>query len=115
MGIATTETLAAQREEIELAADRLDALVKAAIVDLETQDYWKPYEKETAWRDGFTNGFGGESSELAGVLTPYAMAEIVRLMRSEVRSSAGRYVISPHLLAFARDINAQIEAGKEKR
>ena len=115
MGLATSELLASQRKEIELAADRLDARVKKAAADLETDSYWAPYDKETAWHDGFTNGMGGECSELAGILTPHVMSQMVRLMRAEVRDSVTRSDVSPYLLVFARGINAQVEACEGKR
>lgn len=113
MGTAAIEGLDGQRKEIELASDRLDERVRAAAHDLAHNDYWAPYDELTAWRDGFVNGFGGASSELAGVLTPAVVGELVRLMRAEVRSSSWRHTLSPHLLAFARGVNAQVE-GKEQ-
>lgn len=96
-------------EEIARAADTLDALMRTAMADLESDDYWKPYDPETAWRDGLVNGFGGPSSELAGVLSPAAVAEIVRHMREEVRRSSWRHTFSVHLLAFARIVNSASE------
>jgi hypothetical protein len=111
----TAEQLDGWRAEIELAANRLDERARAAAHDLDHDDYWQPYEELTAWQDGFVNGMGGACSELAGVLTPGIMGEIVRLMRAEVRSSSWRHTVSPHLLAFARGINAQVEAKEEKR
>jgi hypothetical protein len=115
VGTAITENLDAQRKEVLLAADRLDRLVKRAANDLAHDEYWKPYDEPTAWQEGFLNGFGGVCSELAGVLTPAVMAEVVRMMRAEVRSSSYRHALSPHLLAFARGVNAQIEALEGKR
>jgi hypothetical protein len=115
MGTATIEALDAQRKEIELAADRLEERIKRAAADLVEDDYWAPYDELTAWQDGFVNGFGGVCSELAGILTPGIMAEVVRLMRAEVRSSSWRHTLPPHLLAFARGVNTQIEAKERKR
>lgn len=108
MGSTANET-AGHRKEVELAANRLDALVKTAEAELKTADYWKPYDPEVAWRDGFANGFGGASSELVGILPPHALAEIVQVMRAEARATAGE--ISLHILALARVINEQAEAG----
>lgn len=56
--------------ELQEAALILEDRASAAQRDLEEDGYWKPYAKETAWRDGFVNGFGGISSELVSVMTP---------------------------------------------
>lgn len=115
MGVATEEMFAAERSEMELAASRLEPLIKAAIADLETDDYWKGYEPFTAWQDGFVNGMGGECSNLVGVITPYALVEILHQLRAEARITSQRQIHSPHLLAFARKVNAQIDAKESKR
>ncbi|MFB8182576.1 hypothetical protein ACFC8N_42635 [Streptomyces sp. NPDC055966] len=52
------------------AAEKLRALAETAQHDLETADYWKPYEPARAWRDGHVNGFGGVSSDYVAVLPP---------------------------------------------
>ncbi|MFG3170606.1 hypothetical protein [Streptomyces sp. NPDC048200] len=68
-------------EELRTAAQTLMDLADTAQEDLDTDDYWKPYDKPTAWRDGFVNGFGGACSDLVAVFTPataHALAEWLR-------------------------------------
>lgn len=68
-------------DELRTAAQTLKDLADIAQEDLDTDDYWKPYDKATAWRDGFVNGFGGVCSDLVALFTPatvHALAEWLR-------------------------------------
>ncbi|MFI8535393.1 hypothetical protein ACIGMX_34750 [Streptomyces aquilus] len=94
-------------EQLTAAADLLQPLAEKAQHDLETADYWACYDKTTAWRDGFVNGFGGISSDLVAYFTPAFTAELVRLFRAEARRLAlpgPRDPASPHVLTLARTI-----------
>lgn len=91
-------------ETITAAADLLEPLADAAQHDLDTANYWKPYDKATAWRDGHINGFGGVSSDLVAVLPPAACKELARWLRSAARD-AREIGPDPHALAVARAIN----------
>ncbi|MFE2485991.1 hypothetical protein ACFXGR_22375 [Streptomyces mirabilis] len=88
-------------DELTAAANVLERLAKAAQADLDTDDYWKPYEPATAWLDGFTNGMGGVCSELAGAIPPAAALELSRWLRSAARD-AREIGPDPHALAVAR-------------
>ncbi|MGV9588211.1 hypothetical protein [Streptomyces tendae] len=57
-------------DELRAAAQTLMDLADIAQDDLDTDDFWKDYDKATAWRDGFANGFGGVSSDLVAVFPP---------------------------------------------
>ncbi|MYS14377.1 hypothetical protein GTW73_10505, partial [Streptomyces sp. SID4982] len=46
-------------DELRAAAETLDDLTEAAARDMKTNGYWACYQPDTAWRDGFANGFGG--------------------------------------------------------
>lgn len=59
-------------DELRAAAEKLRNLAMIAHYDLATADYWAGYDKTTAWRDGFANGFGGVSSDLVAALPPLA-------------------------------------------
>jgi hypothetical protein len=91
-------------DELRTAAEKLEPLAKAAQQDLETDDYWKPYNPATAWADGFINGFGGVSSALVAVLPPAACLEIARWLRSAARDAL-EIGPDPHALAVARALN----------
>jgi hypothetical protein len=98
-------------DELIAAADKLQPLATAAQHDLETGDYWSGYDKKTAWFDGMTNGMGGESGDLAGVLSPTVALELCRLLRAEARRltttthPGWQETVSPHAIAIARAIN----------
>lgn len=72
-------------DELRAAAQLLLDLADACQEDLETADYWKPYDPATAWRDGFMNGFGGISSELAALFPPAAARELAMVFRAWAR------------------------------
>jgi hypothetical protein len=99
-------------DELRAAADTLRPLTEAAQQDLETADYWKPYTPARAWRDGFVNGFGGVSSDLAAVLPPTAALALADWLDAEARriscasSPAGQEIVGRRALAVARAINA---------
>lgn len=59
-------------DDLHAAAALLRERAAAAQTDLETADYWTPYDTVTAWRDGHVNGFGGVSSEYVAMLPPSA-------------------------------------------
>lgn len=103
-------------DELRAAAQTLMDLADAAQEELDTGDYWKPYDKATAWRDGFANGFGGVSSDLVAVFSPAAARAVAAWLRAE----AAGPVVAVHTamcpdpdctinaaLAVARQINAQ--------
>ncbi|WP_369214418.1 hypothetical protein [Streptomyces flavofungini] len=98
-------------EEITAAADHLTPLAQAAQKDLDNDDYWQPYDPATAWQNGFANGMGGASGDLAGAIPPAAALELSRWLRSEARRLAAtthpgwQETVSPHALAVARAIN----------
>ncbi len=99
-------------DELRTAADKIGKLADVAQRDLDTADYWKCYDKATAWRNGFVNGFGGTSSDLVALFTPAAALEHSRWLDAEARQEAytlaefgHRGGASPHALAFARLIN----------
>lgn len=89
--------------ELTAAADRLDTAATAARHDLENDDYWTCYDPATAWRDGFVNGFGGPTSELAALFHPDVATELARWLRREARDATP----SQHALALARAVNTQ--------
>ncbi|MCX4232071.1 hypothetical protein [Streptomyces ortus] len=98
-------------EELTAAADKLTPLAEAAQKELETGDYWGSYPKESAWRDGLTNGMGGASGDLAGALPPPAVRELARWLRAEARRLTSTAhpdwhdtIVNPHALAVARQI-----------
>ena len=68
-------------DELRTAAQTLMDLADTAQEDLDTNDYWKPYAKATAWRDGLTNGMGGASGDLAGVFSPAAAHALAAWLR----------------------------------
>lgn len=74
-----TDTTAA--DELHAAARLLMGLADTAQGDLDTADYWKPYDKATAWRDGLTNGMGGASGDLAAVFSPAAAHALAGWLR----------------------------------
>lgn len=98
-------------DELRTAADKLLPLAEAAQKDLETDDYWSCYDPATAWNDGFINGMGGASGDLAGAIPPAAVIELARWLDAEARRLATtahadwQETISPHALAVARVIN----------
>lgn len=92
-------------DELKTAAATLKPLAEAAQHDLETDDYWKPYNPATAWRDGFVNGFGGVSSDLVAALPPTVVLELARWLQSAARD-AREIGPDPHALAVARAVNA---------
>ncbi|MGW8702882.1 hypothetical protein ACWGOK_39255 [Streptomyces eurythermus] len=57
-------------DELRAAAETLDDLTEAAARDMKTNGYWACYQPDTAWRDGFANGFGGAPGDLAGLFGP---------------------------------------------
>lgn len=65
-----TDTPPTAADELRAAAETLRSLATIAQDDLDNADYWAGYDKATAWRDGFVNGFGGVSSDLVAVFTP---------------------------------------------
>ncbi|MEW1803240.1 hypothetical protein ACIGO7_35490 [Streptomyces virginiae] len=69
-------------DEIKAAAQLLIDTADEAQEDLDTSDYWKSYDKHTAWRDGFVNGFGGVSSELAALFPPSTAKMIGQWLRA---------------------------------
>jgi hypothetical protein len=91
--------------EIRAAAEMLKPLAEAAQRELETGDYWKPYNPATTWRDGLTNGMGGASGDLAGAIPPAAVIELARWLESAARD-AMEIGPDPHALATARAITA---------
>lgn len=104
-------------DELRQAAQTLMDLADVAQTDLDTDDYWKPYDKATAWRDGFVNGFGGVCSDLVAVFTPavaHALAAVLRLEADVVAARTAEdgtdeYAVDlrgDHLLDIARQINA---------
>jgi hypothetical protein len=90
-------------EELRTAAQTLRPLAEAAQHDLETADYWKPYDPATAWRDGFVNGFGGISSDLAAIFTPTTALALADLLDDQADGD-DEGVINPWALALARQI-----------
>lgn len=68
-------------DELATAAQILMDLADVAQEELDTGDYWKPYEKTTAWRDGLTNGMGGASGDLAAVFYPAAAHALAKVLR----------------------------------
>lgn len=98
-------------DEMYAAAQTLLDLADAAQDDLDTADYWKPYPAATAWRDGFVNGFGGISSDLAALFPP----STARLIAQWLRLTADHLAANMHpawqectggpALAVARAIN----------
>ncbi|MEU0393847.1 hypothetical protein ABZ208_13890 [Streptomyces sp. NPDC006208] len=96
-------------DELRAAADKLGKLADVAQQDLDTGEYWSFYDKATAWRDGFTNGFGGVSSELVALFTPTAARELSRWLQSAARDAV-EIGPDPHALAVARAINGAPEA-----
>jgi hypothetical protein len=68
-------------DELRQAAQTLLDLADVAQTDLDTGDYWKPYPKATAWRDGLTNGMGGASGDLAAVFSPAAAHALAKALR----------------------------------
>lgn len=70
-------------DELRTAAQTLMDLADIAQEDLDTDDYWKPYDKASAWRDGFTNGFGGVCSDLVAVFTPTTAHALAAWLRAE--------------------------------
>jgi len=105
-------------DQLRTAAQTLRTIATAAQHDLETADYWKPYDPATAWRDGFVNGFGGVSSDLAALLPPAACLALADWLDwsadgCERRAKAARLArhLSPEpegaaqALAVARQIN----------
>jgi hypothetical protein len=52
------------------AAATIRRTAEAAQHDLDTESFWTYYPKATAWRDGFANGMGGKTGNLAGLFTP---------------------------------------------
>lgn len=91
-------------DELTTAADTLAPLADAAQHDLETGDYWACYDPATAWHDGLTNGMGGASGDLAAAVSPTAVRELARWLRSAARD-AREIGPDPHALAVARAIN----------
>jgi hypothetical protein len=92
-------------DELRTAAKTLKPLAEAAQHELETGDYWKPYNPATSWRDGLANGFGGASGDLAGAIPPAAVIELARWLESAARD-AMEIGPDPHALAVARAITA---------
>jgi hypothetical protein len=98
-------------DELKAAAQTLMDLADAAQEELDTGDYWKPYDKTTAWRDGFANGFGGLSSDLVAVLSPATAHALAAWLRSTAASLAAsthpgwQECVAPDALAVARAIN----------
>ncbi|GGU62409.1 hypothetical protein [Streptomyces lavendofoliae] len=98
-------------DELRTAAQTLMDLADTAQEDLDTADYWKPYDKTTAWRDGFVNGFGGACSDLVAVFTPATAHALAAWLRSEadrltVTTHPGwQDTVAPNPLAVARAIN----------
>jgi hypothetical protein len=91
-------------DELRAAADKLRPLAEAAQHDLETADYWEPYDPARAWADGFINGFGGACSDLVAVLPPAAVIKLARWLQSAARDAV-EIGPDPHALAVARAIN----------
>lgn len=69
--------------QLRTAAQTLLDRADDAQEDLDTEPYWACYDKTTAWYDGFANGMGGKSSELAGLLSPDAARHIAAWLRIE--------------------------------
>jgi hypothetical protein len=89
-------------------------LADTAQEDLETADYWKPYNKVTAWRDGFVNGFGDVCSDLVAVFTPataHALAGWLRYEADLIERVPGAELRgrTEHALTVAREINGASE------
>lgn len=72
-------------DELRAAAQSLLDLADEAQEDLDTADYWKPYPAATAWRDGFVNGFGGISSDLAALFPPSTVRLIAEWLRAHAK------------------------------
>ncbi|MFE9936356.1 hypothetical protein [Streptomyces hirsutus] len=70
-------------DELRTAAQTLMDLADIAREDLDTGDYWKPYNSATAWRDGLTNGMGGASGDLAAVFSPTTAHALATWLRAE--------------------------------
>ncbi|MEU3851768.1 hypothetical protein [Streptomyces sp. NPDC029554] len=70
-------------DELRTAAQTLMDLADVAQEDLDTADYWKPYNQATAWRDGLVNGFGGSCSDLVAVFTPTTAHALAAWLRAE--------------------------------
>lgn len=99
-------------DELRTAAQTLMDLADTAQDDLDTEDYWKPYDKATAWRDGFVNGMGGACSDLVAVFTPATAHALAAWLRTAAeyadRWPADHQANSPFragALAVARQIN----------
>lgn len=101
--------------ELVRAAQILLDLADAAQEELDTGDYWKPYSKETAWKDGLVNGFSGAAADLAGAINPAAVRALAAWLRTEAATWAGdeaHYQCSEQsctleaALDFARRVNA---------
>lgn len=94
-------------QELRAAAEKLRPLAEAAQRDLETGDYWKPYDPATSWRDGLTNGMGGASGDLASAIPPAAVIELCRWLQSAARDAV-EVGADPHAVATARAVNAAV-------
>jgi hypothetical protein len=105
-------------EELRKAAGTLGELAALAQKDLDTEDYWKPYDPQTAWRDGFVNGFGGVCSDLVAEFTPSVAMMLADLMNASAKfvdiyerlaggevPDAEQDMMVRRLLAIAREIN----------
>ena len=104
-------------DELRTAAQSLMDLADAAQEDLDTGDYWKPYDKATAWRDGFANGFGGVSSDLVAVFPPATAQALATWLRKAAEHYDAGFTccddgpqhcdeITAPALAVARQVNA---------
>ncbi|MFD8254957.1 hypothetical protein [Streptomyces werraensis] len=98
-------------DELRTAAQTLMDLADVAQDDLDTDDYWKPYPKATAWRDGLTNGMGGTSGDLAAVFSPAVAHALAAWLRSVADALATnthpdwQECAAPRAVAVARQIN----------
>lgn len=69
------------------AASKLTELALDAASDLKKNTFWHPYTGRTNWRDGFVNGFGGASGDLAGVLHPQVCLAVAASWRQMAESA----------------------------
>ncbi|MER6350597.1 hypothetical protein ABT186_01775 [Streptomyces sp. NPDC001634] len=75
---------------VHQAAATLRRVAECAQTDLATSDYWSGYDKATAWRDGFANGFGGPCSDLVALFPPGFALEFADWLDA-VASAAARH------------------------
>ena len=94
-------------DELRAAAQRLRDLATAAQNDIDTSRFWTCYTPETRWRDGFVNGFGGVTAELAALFDPATATALDDWLdfEADLHDRAPHTTVSPcldHALNLAR-------------